>query len=412
MAIKLKVARDAKEFDDIYKLRYEVYVGERGKFSSQNLDHQRLVDRFDSVPGVANIVAYDGGVAVAAMRINRDSEIGLPAEESYDFSAVRKKLSTRSGDRNKPEITLVSGSMLVIHKDWRRKRNVIFALFKMAAGVMRSWGTTHVIGSISSETLSLYGRIGFEAIDEPKWKDEIGDSLVPILAPFNKIFDWAFGHIIDKVGYFWLDSFCDQFERLLLSADEILFSQGNIADNAYVVDDGWISVSRKDPEGNEMILANLSKGALFGELALFDQQGRSATATAITSAELISIDSVTLLEVVNRNADNLLEILAHFSKRLRETDDLALVQKYGPRNGRVQFELNRIWDSAKLESTTKSRVAKIGPQQIAKSAQVRESEVRCFLEMKQSAGDLEYGDRMIRFFNQPTTDTHNQNLLG
>jgi CRP/FNR family cyclic AMP-dependent transcriptional regulator len=403
MPIRLKIARTAKELDDVFRLRYNVYVLERHKFAeSPEETERRIIDRFDAVPDVANIVAYDGDVPIAAMRINKDSKIGLPAEQYYDFSDVRTALEKKSRRDGNTEPALVSGSMLAVHEDWRNRRNVIFALFKTAAGVMHSWGATHVIGSISEETLSLYGRIGFSSVAEPRWIKSIGDHLIPILAPFDKVFEWAFAGITKTLSPFWIDNISGQFERVLLSPGEVLFRQGDSAQSAYIVDEGWISIARKDQEGHEIVLANLSEGALFGELALLDNEPRNATAVAVTNSELIVIERDCLSTMIKQNPDRLTELLQQFANRLRETADLAMIMRFAPQTGRVLFTLNQLWNSATPDRKDPSvKVAKISIDQLAKSAQVREHEVRRILEIEKVKGNLDYGMRSIRFLRQP-----------
>lgn len=403
MSIRLKVARTEQELDDVFRLRHDVYVVERGKFSvNASAKAPRIVDRFDAMPNVANVVAYYDKTAIASMRINRDSSIGLPAEEYFDFSETRSNLEKGycSGNAKKPVI--VSGSMLAVHKEWRNRRDVIFALFKTAAGVMHDWGATHVIGSISQETISLYGRIGFSAIGEPRWNESVNDTLVPIVAPFEKVFNWSFGDISTKIDSFWLDNFCGQFERLLLSPGDVLFSQNAIADNAYAIDEGWISISRTDQDGNELVLANLSRGALFGELAILDQEPRSASATAITNVGLIILERKHLLEIIKQHPEKMGQLLLHFSKRVRDLDDLAMVQTFAPQTSRVIYALQQLWHSASLDRNDPNiRIAKVGPDQIAKSAQVREDEVLGVLETEKVKGTLDHGKKQIRFYKFP-----------
>jgi CRP-like cAMP-binding protein len=402
------VARTAKELDDVFRLRYDVYVRERGKFLAEGAGEERIVDRFDTLPGVANIVAYNNDQAIAAIRINQDTPLGLPAEEYICFSALRARLEKEAESAGGEPLRIVGGSMLVVDKEWRNRRNVIFGLFKTAAGVLHSWKCTHVIGTISKATLSLYSRANvFEPVGDEVWNDVVGDSLVPIVAYYPNIYKWAFGQITKKINSFWVDNFSGRFQRQLLSAGEILFSQSDTADFAYAVDEGWVSISRYDPDGNEMVLANLSKGALFGELALFDGETRSATATAVTNTELITIERADMLELLRQHPDQIECMLEHFARRLRETDNLALVQAFAPQTKRVEFALNQIWVSASTDGKNPNhpdlRVARIGPKQIAKSAQVREWEVRRILEIMKVDGQLEYGENVIRFFQPPVS---------
>ncbi|MFT4930049.1 MAG: CRP/FNR family cyclic AMP-dependent transcriptional regulator, partial [Phenylobacterium sp.] len=80
MAIRIKVARTAKELNDVYRLRHEVYVEGEGYF--KDMPGEVIVDQFDSVPLVANIIAYDEETQrpVGTIRINGDSEILLPSD--------------------------------------------------------------------------------------------------------------------------------------------------------------------------------------------------------------------------------------------------------------------------------------------------------------------------------------------
>ncbi len=406
MSIRLKVARTEKELEDVFKFRHQVYITERGKFSGGCGCAKNIVDQFDAMPSVANIVAYEGDEVVASMRINRDSMIGLPAEEYFDFSETRASIRKQYQAAGKGDPLLVSGSMLAIHRDWRNRRNVILALFKMAGGVMYEWGATHIIGSISEETLSLYGRLGFEAVGEPVWNDEVNDRLVPIMAPIERGFLWAYGSISEKMSPFWLDNLCGDYERLLLSPGDVLFRQGDVADNAYAIDEGWISISRKDADGNEMVLANLSRGALFGELAIFDQGPRSATATAVSNVGLIVLERERMMDIIREQPEKVGELLLHFTRQVREMDDLALVQAFAPQSLRVGHALNRLWRSAGFDSRNPEiRVAKIGPKQIAKSAQLKEDEVLRVLEIEKQKGVLDYGPKNIRFYSEPATDS-------
>jgi CRP-like cAMP-binding protein len=398
------VARTAKELDDVFRLRYDVYVRERGKFAAEGGGEERIVDRFDTLPGVANIVAYNRDQAIAAIRINQDTPLGLPAEEYISFASLRSRLEKEAESATGDPPKIVGGSMLVVDKEWRNRRNVIFALFKTAAGVLHSWRCTHVIGAVSKDTLSIYSRANFEQVGDEIWSEAVGDSLAPIMAYYPKIYKWAFGQITKKINSFWVDYFSGRFQRRLLSAGEVLFSQDDTADFAYAVDEGWISISRNDPDGNEMILANLSKGALFGELALFDGETRSATATAVTNSELITIERADMLELLRQNPDQMERLLEHFARRLRATDNLALIQAFSPQTKRVEYALNQVWSSASSDRKNPDlRVAKIGPKQIAKSAQVREWEVRRILETMKVDGQLEYGENLIRFFQPPVS---------
>ncbi len=404
MAIRLKIASNAKELNEVFKLRYDVYVREKGRFLSENeTADQYIVDRFDAVPDVANIIAYENDVAIACLRVNKDSAIGLPAEIHCDFSRAREKIEQALVNNQAQEPIIVCGGMLAIHRQWRNRRNVIYALFRMGFGIMHCWGARYVFASISEESLSLYGRIGFKPIAKAAWVESISDSLIPMVASFDKVFHWAFGSAESVIGPFWSNNYCGSYERLLLSSGEVVFFQNESADFAYSIADGWISISQSDNNNNEMVLSNLSKGELFGELAILDNEPRSATATAITNVELVVIHRDNLLNMVKQNPEQLGHILRHFSKRIREIDDFAMVSTYAPQSARIHFALKKLWEASIQDKKHPDiRTVKVGAGQISRSAHAQKEEVRRILEEEKAKGNLEFGKSVLRFFNKPS----------
>ena len=409
MPIKLKVARTAKELDDVFRLRYDVYVSERDKFSEKRATSDgRIVDHFDALPDVVSVVAYDGDTAIASFRVNKDSAIGLAPEKYFDFTQVRDHIG-QSEECAKTAPCIVSGSMLAIRKEWRHKRNVIFALFKKTTAVMHGWGATHVFGAASAETFSLYGRLGFSAIAAEQWVESVGDCLIPMMAPFDKVFTWAFGQSEPTVKPFWLDNYCAQFETILLSPGEVLFRENDQAERVYSIERGGVTLSRKGPDQKDLVIAELSHGALFGELAIFDDERRSTTATATMNTQMITIERNHLLDIIHSEPEKADQLLKHFAHRLRETDHLAMVQQFAPQTSRVSYALEQLWGSAKIEDERSStRILQMDTEpvarQIARRAQVRESEVRRVLEMRRVSGGLDYSDSVVRFFRSPSSE--------
>jgi len=195
MVLKLKVARTAKELDDVYKLRYEVFVLDKQKFTSDSncgIAKARIVDQFDSIPGVFNIIVYNDEYPIATMRVNKDSEIGLPSEMHFDFTESRDQV-TLEYKNQQLNLVFVSASMLAIKKQWRNRRNMIQIMFKTAINIMQSLNSTHIITTMSIESQSLCNRLGFKVVGMPQWNEAIGDHLIPMLAPFEKVFHWGFG---------------------------------------------------------------------------------------------------------------------------------------------------------------------------------------------------------------------------
>lgn len=68
-----------------------------------------------------------------------------------------------------------------------------------------------------------------------------------------------------------------------------VFREGEVGDSAFIVFDGTIAIYRLTDEG-EQVLATLAKGAMFGEMALIDDDVRMASAKAVDgSADLLVV---------------------------------------------------------------------------------------------------------------------------
>jgi len=400
MAVILKIAKSAKEIDDVFKLRHQSYVIEDGKFGGSALPGMRISDRFDALPVIANIIAYDGQTPVGTLRANLDSSCGLPSEEYFDFSHYREVVSQNFADK-KEEVLIASGGMFAILEGWKNRRNIIYALLKLIIGVYHSWGVTHVIATSNHETVSIYKHLGFEELAEPVWVEEIGNSIVPMAASFDKMYQWAFGKLLDtQLDDFWLQNFAEHFERVLLEPGEILFEEGSGASHAYIIDEGWVTISRKDPEGSELTLATLPRGELFGELALLDEGVRSGTTRAVNHTELIRFSRDEFLLCIKSNHKLVRKLLKSFSQRVRHADELAMVMAFAPQTGRIKHALNSLKNSAVPDRKRKNtKVVKMGPTEIAKSAGVREDEVRRVLEEEKLKGHIDYGKKIIRFYD-------------
>ena len=67
-------------------------------------------------------------------------------------------------------------------------------------------------------------------------------------------------------------------------AGEVVFREGDDSDTCYVVRSGHARAIREHPDGRQITLATFGPGDIFGELAMFDDERRSATVEAIDDA--------------------------------------------------------------------------------------------------------------------------------
>jgi CRP/FNR family transcriptional regulator, cyclic AMP receptor protein len=114
-----------------------------------------------------------------------------------------------------------------------------------------------------------------------------------------------------------------QVVRKDYSRNELIFSQEDRGDGLYIVASGHVSITRQNPNGDELILAMYVPGEYFGELALFDDEPRSASASAIDECSLYFLSRAAFRSFLGTHPTALLSCLEVIVGQLRRCTDLA-----------------------------------------------------------------------------------------
>jgi CRP/FNR family cyclic AMP-dependent transcriptional regulator len=101
-----------------------------------------------------------------------------------------------------------------------------------------------------------------------------------------------------------------------------LFFRGDPGDAMYLIETGRVRISVKDADGHDATLADLHDGEFFGEMAILDEQPRSADATVMTNTRLAVLSRGDFRAFLHKNPDIALGILTAMIHRLRRTDEL------------------------------------------------------------------------------------------
>jgi len=93
------------------------------------------------------------------------------------------------------------------------------------------------------------------------------------------------------------------FNERALRAGEVIFSQGDKAENLFLVKSGFIEVITDSPVSNmKRVLRNLGQGQSVGEMSWIDRGVRSATVRAVTNHTILAEASFDALdEMCHRN---------------------------------------------------------------------------------------------------------------
>lgn len=103
-----------------------------------------------------------------------------------------------------------------------------------------------------------------------------------------------------------------------LAREQILFSEGDLAEATYILVSGAMRLVRLDVHGNQQVLYSVSPGQSFAEAAFFDMGTYPATAIASTPSSLIGFSRRKMLEVIEGNPKVALIIIASLSRWLRQ----------------------------------------------------------------------------------------------
>ncbi len=175
-------------------------------------------------------------------------------------------------------------------------------------------------------------------------------------------------------------------------AGEIVFRENDDSDTCYVVRSGHARAIREHGDGRQITLATFGPGDIFGELAMFDDERRSATVEAIDDLDVLGIPGVDMRALLARHADIAVKLVIALGRRLRAANERLARQSFQTVQSRVAAVLAQLVDQARAEGGPERDVPLTATQtelaQLAGSS--RESASR-FLAVLERAGVISQG---------------------
>jgi CRP/FNR family transcriptional regulator, cyclic AMP receptor protein len=107
----------------------------------------------------------------------------------------------------------------------------------------------------------------------------------------------------------------------MFTANQPVFHLGEPGYSMMGVVVGSVRIWLPTPKGRDIILADLSAGELFGEIALLDGKARSANATALTNCELLVLERRDVLPFLERSPTACLNLMQMLCARVRRSDE-------------------------------------------------------------------------------------------
>ena len=138
-----------------------------------------------------------------------------------------------------------------------------------------------------------------------------------------------------------LDHLANTLVERRLKGGQMIFDQGDRGSEMYIIALGHVNIHLPGENSRRVSLKDITVGEYFGELALFDEKPRSASALATTDAVLLELSRETLSGYLERRPRAAMAILRTMAERLRETN--AMLSERAAKNVVEEIERHLSW---------------------------------------------------------------------
>jgi CRP/FNR family cyclic AMP-dependent transcriptional regulator len=126
-----------------------------------------------------------------------------------------------------------------------------------------------------------------------------------------------------------------------VEAGQIIMNQGDSGTSMFIIAKGHVNIFLPGEASRRISLKDVTDGEYFGELALFDDKPRSASALATTDAVLLELDRGTLERYLTTRPHAAMQLLRTLSTRLRETNEM--LSQRAAKNAVEEVESRLTW---------------------------------------------------------------------
>lgn len=111
------------------------------------------------------------------------------------------------------------------------------------------------------------------------------------------------------------------------SKGDLIIQEGEKGDKAFVINKGHVEINKTYLDGQSVVIARLGPGQIFGEMCLFDNKNRSASALALSDVELSVINKDAFTIFLKDTPPQIKVIIELLLNRLRQTSNLVALLK-------------------------------------------------------------------------------------
>jgi CRP-like cAMP-binding protein len=173
---------------------------------------------------------------------------------------------------------------------------------------------------------------------------------------------------------------------------QVVFREGDASDTCYVVREGHARAIREHADGRTITLANFGPGDIFGELAMFEDERRSATVETLDALEACAILGTDMRRLMREHPDIAVKLVISLGRRLRAANERIASQSFQTVQSRVATVLTQLVAEARAEGAGERDVLIVATQaDVAKLAGSSRESASRFLAVLERAGVIEQG---------------------
>jgi CRP/FNR family transcriptional regulator len=176
------------------------------------------------------------------------------------------------------------------------------------------------------------------------------------------------------------------------AAQQVIFREGDTSDTCYVVRSGHARAIREHTDGRTITLAHFGPGDIFGELAMFDDERRSATVETLDDVDAIAIAGGDMRRLLRDHPDISVKLVIALGRRMREANERLARQSFQTVQSRVAGVLGQLVEQARAEGAgDKDVLVTITQADIAQLAGSSRESASRFLAVLERAGVVSQG---------------------
>lgn len=133
---------------------------------------------------------------------------------------------------------------------------------------------------------------------------------------------------------------------------QVVFREGDASDTCYVVHSGQARAISEHPDGRTITLASFGRGDIFGELAMFEDERRSATVEAVQATTVVAVLGPDMRRLMGEHPEISSRLVVALGRRLRETNERLARQSFQTVQSRVAVVLRDLARQAAEDAQT------------------------------------------------------------